>query len=208
MPNSTRMPPAQALEQLKAGNARFVANARQIDPHAFDHAVDEKPVAIVLGCCDHRVPPDILFDQGLGNLFTIRVAGNTASPTQIGSIEFGALTFGPRLLVVMGHQRCGAIQATLRDQIDKQPPGSSHLKVIVDQIAPTCTACIEELGADSDFDILTKAVTISNIHHSIEHLKAESAIIRNLIANDGLVILGAYYNMDSGRVEFLDEIPK
>lgn len=207
MPNSTRMLPPQALERLKAGNARFAANSRQVDPHAFDHAVDEKPIAIILGCCDHRVPPDILFDAGLGNLFSIRVAGNIATPTQIGSIEFGALTFGPRLLVVIGHQRCGAIQATLRDQIDNHPPGSTHLKEIVDQIGPTCRACCDELGTDTDFDELTYAVTISNIRHSIEHLKSQSAILRDLIANDGMVIIGAYYNMDSGVVEFLDEIP-
>ena len=207
MPNSTKLPPAEALELLKAGNARFVSNARQVDPHAFDHAKDEKPIAIVIGCCDHRVPPDILFDAGLGNLFTIRVAGNIVTPTQIGSIEFGAMTFGPRLLIVMGHQRCGAIQATLQDQIDNQPPGSEHLKTIVDQIGPTCKACCEQLGKDSDFEELTYAVTISNIRQSIERLKNESAILTDLADNDGLVILGAYYNMDSGKVEFLDEIP-
>lgn len=207
MAENTKLPPAKALERLKAGNARFASNTRQVDPHAFDHAFDERPIALILGCCDHRVPPDILFDAGLGNLFSIRVAGNIATPTQIGSIEFGAVTFGPRLLVVMGHQRCGAIQATLRDQIDNQPPGSSHLTEIVEQIAPTCRACCDELGADIDFDKLTYAVTISNIRHSIELLKSESAILRDLIDNDGLTIVGAYYNMDSGVVEFLDSIP-
>lgn len=204
MPNSTKLPPAEALELLKAGNARFAANARKVDPHAYDYAVDEKPIAIVLGCCDHRVPPDILFDQGLGNLFTIRVAGNIATPTQIGSIEFGALTFGPRLIVVMGHQRCGAIQATLRDQIDKHPPGSDHLKQIVDQMGPTCAACCDTMGSDADFDALTYEVTMSNIRHSMAVLASESAILRDLIDNDGLVIKGAYYNMDAGRVEFFD----
>lgn len=204
MPNSTKLPPAEALELLKAGNARFAANARKVDPHAYDYAVDEKPIAIVLGCCDHRVPPDILFDQGLGNLFTIRVAGNIATPTQIGSIEFGALTFGPRLIVVMGHQRCGAIQATLRDQIDNHAPGSDHLKEIVDQIGPTCCACCESMGSDADFDALTYEVTMSNIRHSMGVLASESAILRDLIENDGLVIMGAYYNMDAGRVEFFD----
>lgn len=205
MPNSTRMPPAQALERLKAGNARFAANARQVDPHAFDHAVDEKPIALILGCCDHRVPPDILFDAGLGNLFSIRVAGNIVTPTQLGSIEFGALTFGPRLLVVIGHQRCGAIQATLRDLIDNQPPGSEHLKAIVDRMSPACRACCEKHGTDTDFDELTYAVTINNIRNSIAQLKSESAILRDLIDNDGLVIIGAYYNMDSGVVEFLED---
>ena len=205
MPNSTKLPPAEALELLKAGNARFAANARKVDPHAYDYAVDEKPIAIVLGCCDHRVPPDILFDQGLGNLFTIRVAGNIATPTQIGSIEFGALTFGPRLLVVLGHQRCGAIQATLRDQIDKHPPGSDHLKQIVDQIGPTCCSCCETMGSDADFDALTYEVTMSNIRNSMALLERESAILRDLKENDGLVIKGAYYNMDAGRVEFFED---
>ncbi len=204
MPNSTKLPPDQALERLKQGNARFAQNARKVDPHAYDYAYDEKPIAIVLGCCDHRVPPDILFDQGLGNLFTIRVAGNIVTPTQIGSIEFGAKTFGPRLLVVLGHQRCGAIQATLKDQIDKQPPGSDHLKAIVDQIGPTCNACCDTLGADTDFDTLTYEVTVSNIRNSIKKLESESEILRDLIDNDGLVVIGAYYNMDKGVVEFFE----
>jgi carbonic anhydrase len=205
MPNSTKLPPAKALELLKAGNARFASNARKVDPHAYDYAVDEKPIAIILGCCDHRVPPDILFDQGLGNLFTIRVAGNIVTPTQLGSIEFGALTFGPRLIVVMGHQRCGAIMATLKDQIDNHPPGSSNLQAIVDEIVPTCCSCIDTHGRDAEFDKLTYEVTMSNIHHSIERLKNDSAILKDLADNDGLQIIGAYYNMDEGKVQFLED---
>jgi carbonic anhydrase len=205
MPNSTKLPPAEALALLKAGNARFASNSRKVDPHAYDYAVDEKPIAIILGCCDHRVPPDILFDQGLGNLFTIRVAGNIVTPTQLGSIEFGALTFGPRLIVVMGHQRCGAIMATLKDQIDKQPPGSDSLKAIVDEIAPTCCSCIESHGENDEFEKLTYDVTMSNINHSIERLRTDSPILKDLAENDGLQIIGAYYNMDEGRVQFLED---
>lgn len=201
--------PREALQRLKTGNKRFVANARQVDPHGEDHAVNENPIAIILGCCDHRVPPDILFDTGLGNLFSIRVAGNIVTPTQLGSIEFGAITFGPRLLVVMGHSRCGAVQATLQAHIDKRPPPSPHLVPIVEEITPACTRCLEGASGEgldeAAFEDLAVRVTHENIANSIHALRTQSQILDRLVREEGLMIVGAYYDMVSGQVRFLDE---
>lgn len=204
--------PKEALARLKAGNARFVANTRQVDPHGHDFAFNEDPIAIVLGCCDHRVPPDILFDTGLGNLFTIRVAGNVVTPTQLGSIEHGARTFDPRLLVVMGHRRCGAVKATLRDQIHKEPPYSPHLVPIVDKIVPACTECLgrhpgtdfEQLS-DDEFTKLAREVTLVNVRNSMRDLRTESEILRDLIDKGELLVVGAYYDMATGKVEFFED---
>ncbi len=196
--------PQEALARLKAGNARFAANARQVDPHGHDHALDENPIAIVLGCCDHRVPPDILFDTGLGNLFTIRVAGNIVTPVTLGSIEHGARTFGPRLLVVMGHQRCGAVQATLRDQIHNEPPYSPNLVPIVEQIIPACTQCRAE-HPDAEFEELARQVTMTNVRNSMHALRTQSEILGDLSERERLTIVGAYYDMVSGRVEFHED---
>ena len=200
MPNTTRLSADRALEALKAGNARFIAKAPVSKVHNDDYAIDERPIAIILGCCDHRVPPEILFDQGLADLFTIRVAGNIATPTQIGSIEFGAVAFGPRLIVVLGHQHCGAIKATLSAHLDNQAPGSPHLDELVDAIKPACTDC-----ADASRDEQVHELMIANIKQSVEQLRTQSTILKDLADNDGLQIIGAYYNMDEGRVQFLED---
>lgn len=194
----------EAISLLKAGNKRFVANKRQVDPHGVDHAVDENPIAIVLGCSDHRVPPDIIFDQGLGDLFVIRVAGNILTPTQLGTIEFGALTFGPRLIVVLGHSRCGAVQATIQTRHQNTTPGSPNLDSIIKRILPAIDSHITSVTDPTDLDFIRR-VTHTNVFNSIRDLRAHSQIISDLMDNDNLLIVGAYYDMVSGRVEFIDQ---
>lgn len=194
----------EAIKLLKEGNQRFVANKRQIDPHGDDHAVDENPIAIVLGCSDHRAPPDIVFDRGLGDLFVIRVAGNIVTPTQLGTIEFAAQTFGPRLIVVMGHSRCGAIQATIQTRHKNATPGSPNLDSIIKRMLPAIDAHLDSETDPTDLDFI-RQVTHTNVFNSIRDLRAHSQIIADLMDNDNLLIVGAYYDMVSGRVEFIEQ---
>src|SRR5271165_1072569 len=138
----TFIPADQALARLREGNLRFVADARDggtlsTRTRRIELAAGQKPFAAILGCSDSRVPVEIVFDQGLGDLFVIRVAGNIVAPSQIGSVEFAAENFGTRLVVVLGHSSCGAIEATL-DQLQRPIENQSrNLRSIVDLIRPS-----------------------------------------------------------------------
>lgn len=156
---------------------------------------EQKPFAIVLGCSDSRVPAEIVFDQGLGDLFVIRIAGNIVQPSQIGSVEFAAHMFGVRLAVVLGHTQCGAVQAALDAAKDNAPALSPNIETIVDRIRPA----IRHL-ADADLDEAVKA----NVRHSVDQLRNGSSILLNLQENDGLLIVGAVYSLETGYVEIID----
>jgi carbonic anhydrase len=196
-----------ALERLREGNARFVANVRRT--HSLTNAarraelaVAQQPFAIVLGCSDSRVPVEIVFDQGLGDLFVIRVAGNIIAPSLIGSVEFAASQFGTRLVVVLGHSRCGAVMATL-DQLRRPVASQSpNLKDIVDRIRPG----VEKLLAQpsDDADELERSAERANIHASVQQLRHGSTIIEEQLANGGLMVVGAWYSVETGVVEFLE----
>ena len=198
-----------ALERLRTGNKRFVANVRSAESisnaaRRAELAVAQQPFAIVLGCSDSRVPVEIIFDQGLGDLFVIRVAGNIVAPSLIGSVEFAASQFGTRLVVVLGHSQCGAIIATLDELRRPTANQSPNLRSIVDRIRPG----IEGLLAGSDrldqSGLVDRAVQ-ANILASVQQLRHGSAIIEGLVAKDGLVIVGANYSLDTGVVEFLEQ---
>lgn len=156
---------------------------------------EQKPFAIVLGCSDSRVPAEIVFDQGLGDLFVIRIAGNIVQPSQIGSVEFAAHMFGARLAMVMGHTQCGAVQAALDAANDNAPALSPNISAIVDHIRPA----IQRL-TDTNLNEAVKA----NVRFSVDQLRNGSSILRSLQENDGLSIVGAVYSLETGYVEIID----
>jgi len=199
-----------ALALLLDGNRRFVADVRSSDTlpsraRRIELAAGQEPFAVILGCSDSRVPVEIVFDQGLGDLFVIRVAGNIVAPSQIGSVEFAAEQFGTRLVVVLGHSNCGAIGATL-DQLQRPKENQSrNLRSIVEFVRPS----VENLLATElkhDLPTLFREAVRANIRASAMHLRHGSEIIENLIQNDGLMIVGAEYSLDSGDVDFFDGI--
>jgi carbonic anhydrase len=201
----------EALTRLQEGNRRFVADVRSHEAiesraHRADLAAGQEPIAVILGCSDSRVPVEIVFDQGLGDLFVIRVAGNIVAPSQIGSVEFAAEAFGTRLVVVLGHTRCGAISATLEAI---RNPGMQHsrgLRSIVDRVRPAFEGL---LAAAPELDAVTLAreAVRANIRASVEQLRHGSDIIEWLIADGGLMVVGAEYSLETGVVEFLDPVP-
>jgi carbonic anhydrase len=198
----------EALERLREGNRRFVSNTRSLETLAtqarrHEFVDGQEPMAVVLGCSDSRVPVEIVFDQGLGDLFVIRVAGNIVAPSLVGSVEFAALHFGTRLVVVLGHTGCGAVQATLEEL--RRPTGgrSRNLSSIVDRIRPT----VEELLATDlrrDPEALARHAVRANVRASAEHLRHGSEILEGLIRTDGLRVVGAEYALETGVVEFFD----
>lgn len=197
----------EALERLIEGNSRFVSNAsstRQLRPSEF--AADQKPFAIILGCSDSRVPAEIVFDQGLGDLFVIRVAGNIVAPSQVGSVEFAAERFGTRLVVVLGHSMCGAILATI-EQLGQPPSGqSSNLRSIVDRVRPSVESLMRTHLKHNHEELVHQAVR-ANIRASADHLRHGSQILEQLIQRDGLLVVGAEYSLETGEVDFFDGLP-
>jgi carbonic anhydrase len=200
----------EALERLREGNRRFVANTSQ--SAAASRAVNlgelarnQQPFAIILGCSDSRVPAEIIFDQGLGDLFVIRVAGNIVAPSLVGSVEFAAARFGTKLVVVLGHSQCGAILATLEEL---QQPGanqSPNLRAIVDRVRPS----VEPLLATDiagDHEALVRHAVRANIRASVEHLIHGSGVLEELIRNNDLLVVGAEYSLETGVVEFFDSL--
>lgn len=199
-----------AIERLREGNERFRASLKQgssvsgaTRPLALPQEQD--PFAIILGCSDARVPAEIIFDQGLGDLFVIRVAGNIVAPSQVGSIEFAAAKFGCRLVVVLGHSQCGAILATLDELQQPSENQSRGLRSIVDRVRPSVeTWLASELGGDRE-TLLRHAVR-ANVDCSVNHLRHGSELLEQHIQNDGLRVVGAEYSLETGAVEFYDAI--
>ena len=201
----------QALQRLKEGNLRYATDQRVATEYVTrsrreELAKSQNPFAVILGCSDSRVPVEILFDQGLGDLFVIRVAGNIVAPSQVGSVEFAAEAFGTRLVVVLGHSGCGAITATLEELQRPTENQSRNLRSIVDRVRPS----VETLFATelrNDLPALVDQAVKANIRASVNHLRHGSAILEQLIQEDGLAVVGAEYSLETGLVEFLDEIP-
>jgi carbonic anhydrase len=200
---------AEALQRLKAGNARFVSGVRSIDALLTHTKLDElaegqRPFAVILGCSDSRVPVEIVFDQGLGDLFVIRVAGNVVAPSQIGSIEFATAMFSTALVVVLGHSRCGAVQATLEELRSPAEQQSPNLKSIVDRIRPAVSTVLAE-QAECEAGDLERLAIRENVRASVEALKHGSDILEDLVAGGKLLIVGAEYSLDTGVVDFFAE---
>ena len=202
----------EALKLLREGNVRFASNVRGPDSllshtRRAELAAGQQPFAIILGCSDARVPVEIVFDQGPGDLFVIRVAGNIVAPSQVGSVEFAASHFNTRLVVVLGHSQCGAILATLEELQRPTENQSRNLRAIVDRVRPS----IEGLLATDlrhDLDALVKQAVLANIRASANELRHGSQLLERLIQDDGLLVVGAEYFMESGVVEFFDGAPE
>jgi carbonic anhydrase len=202
-------PALEALRRLQEGNARFVSNLRSDALLDQSRRValtrEQQPFAIVLGCSDSRVPAEIVFDQGLGDLFVIRVAGNIVAPSQVGSVEFAAERFGTRLVVVLGHSNCGAVLATLEELRRPTENQSRNLQSIVDRVRPSVEPLIgTDLARDPD-RLLARAVR-ANIRASANHLRHGSQILEQLIQRDGLLVVGAEYSLETGAVDFFDGV--
>lgn len=199
---------SQALQRLKDGNRKFVEHLSSSDTLAglgpsAQLIQDQEPCAIILGCSDARVPAEIVFNQGLGDLFVIRVAGNIVAPSQIGSIEFAAAKFGTRLVVVLGHTKCGAVQTTLDELQQPTEHQSPNLKAIVDRVRPSVEMLLQT-DLRHDHKALAAAAVRANVDKSVAQLRSGSDMLRKLIDNDGLQIVGAEYAVETGTVEFFD----
>lgn len=200
----------EALERLKEGNRRFVDNVvtrktLSKKPKQVLLGQEQRPLAIILGCSDARVPAELVFDQGLGDLFVIRVAGNIIAPSLVGSVEFAASKYGTRLVVVLGHSNCGAVLATI-DQLQKPAEiQSPNLRSIVDRIRPGIQGLLKTELVNDREALIHRAVR-SNVRVSANHLRSGSAILEDLIQNHGLVVVGAEYSLETGIVDFFDGV--
>jgi len=207
-----------ALQALRDGNRRFVgklgrrsepgleASLTQAPRPELPAPAVQEPLAIVLGCSDARVPAEIVFDQGLGDLFVIRVAGNIVAPSQVGSVEFAAAAFGTRLVVVLGHTHCGAIHATLEQLTRPSREQSRNLRSIVDRIRPAVEGLLEH-GPPLDRQTLEQQAVRANIRMSAAHLRHGSELLEQLIEKEGLRVVGAEYSLETGLVDFFDGVP-
>ncbi len=201
---------SEALDRLREGNQRFVSETRNGhgvagETRRREVAMSQEPFAIILGCSDSRVPAEIVFDQGLGDLFVIRVAGNIVAPSQIGSVEFAVARFATKLVVVLGHSKCGAILATLEELGRRSEEQSRNLRSIVDRVRPS----VESLLATDlrhDHDALVQAAVRANIRVSASQLRHGSDMLEQMIQNEGVRVVGAEYSLETGIVEFFDEI--
>jgi carbonic anhydrase len=202
------IPAREALARLREGNRRFVEHLHDPDlglggSRRFDPTKDQRPFAIVLGCSDSRVPAELIFGLGFGDLFVIRVAGNIVAPSQVGSVEFAATAFSTRLVVVLGHTECGAIAATLEELRRPAPSQSPGLRSIVGRVRPAVESLIAQ-SAGMPADLAARAVR-ANISASADQLRHGSEILQRLSA-DGLLIVGAEYSLETGVVDFFDGV--
>jgi carbonic anhydrase len=202
--------PHAAAQRLLEGNRRFCDGRPASAARTFSANLAElpqRPFAIVLGCSDSRTPVEILFDQGFGDLFVVRIAGNVVAPSVVGSIEFAASQFGTRLVVVLGHTRCGAIAATAKALQTGDGPASRNIRSITDRIAPHIEAGVRANAASSDPTFLRELMR-TNIRASVDHLRHGSRLLEELVLAGRLAVLAADYELETGRVQFFDGIPQ
>ena len=197
-----------AYQNLVRGNERFTAGDPVSNTLATKERRDElvagqNPSAIILGCSDSRVPAEVIFDQGLGELFVIRVAGNVAAQEGIGSIEYAVENCGTRLVVVLGHSCCGAVQATVNGLREGEMPSSPNLKSIVEKIAPAVSPLLES-GDSADLESLVDQAVKANVKNTVNDLLSDSPVLQHWMKEDNLVVVGANYSLESGQVEFFD----
>jgi carbonic anhydrase len=200
-------PPEEALQRLVDGNRRFreangKTSARPWNRNLATEA--QRPFAIILGCSDSRTPVEILFDEGFGDLFVVRIAGNIVAPSVVGSIEFAAAQFGSRLVVVMGHSRCGAVGATLKAIETGLGPESNNIRAITDRIAPH----VQGLVRPEDPEGALREAVLANVRASADHLRHGSRLLEELVVSGRVVVVGAEYVLETGEVRFFDGVPR
>lgn len=198
----------EALSRLKEGNQRFYSEDSQHKSMSSERrrqllVTDQEPFAIILGCSDSRVPAEIIFDQGLGDLFVIRVAGNIVAPSQVGSIEYAVEKFGAPLVIVLGHSNCGAIQSTLDALAGKGDTSSHNLNSIVSRIKPVIET-LYETDLKNDEEQLMKYSVRANIRASVTHIRYSSPILERLVQQGKVAVVGAEYSLATGEVNFID----
>ncbi len=206
------IPAQEALIRLRDGNRRFASDTRGSEPY-LSHQTrraeltkSQEPLAIILGCSDSRVPAEIVFDQGLGDLFVIRVAGNIVAPSQVGSVEFAAARYCARLVVVLGHSQCGAILATLEELRRPTDNRSRNLSAIVDRVRPSVVGLLQT-DVQMEHETLVQHAVRANIRASADHLRHGSQVLEQLIQDEGLLVVGAEYSLETGVVDFFDGVP-
>ena len=208
-PHAT-VPASEALTRLREGNARFVEGDRCIDTYLGHTKLDghlggQSPYAVVLGCSDSRVPVEIIFDVGLGDLFVIRVAGNIVAPSLIGSVELAAASFGARLVVVLGHTGCGAISATIDEVQEPDENQSEHINAIVECVRPSVEKLLAS-GEEYDRDTLMEKAIRLNVRATVNGLLHGSETLERLIRDQGLQVVGAEYSLETGIVDFFEGV--
>ncbi|WP_018231644.1 carbonic anhydrase [Thioalkalivibrio thiocyanodenitrificans] len=201
----------EALESLREGNKRFASDTRDRDSlrstiRRAELTTGQKPFAIILGCSDSRVPAEIVFDQGLGDLFVIRVAGNIVAPSQVGSVEFAVDQFGTPLVVVLGHSHCGAVTATLDDLRQPTENQSQNIRSIVHRIRPSVEALVRA-DVIKDRDELIEHAVRANVRASVNQLRHGSEILEQMVISGKLLIVGAEYSLETGVVDFFEGMP-
>ncbi|HWU67817.1 MAG TPA: carbonic anhydrase [Stenotrophobium sp.] len=202
----------EALARLREGNQRFASGAWRRDTFMSEARRNElvagqEPIATILGCSDSRAPVEIIFDQGPGDLFVIRVAGNIVSPSQVGSVEYAAERSGSRLVVVLGHSYCGAVQATI-DELQRPTANQSpNLRAIVGRIQPSVASLLDTDLRKDPVELYRQSIR-ANVRASVGHLRHGSSIIEHQIEHGGLLIVGAVYSLETGLVDFFDGIPE
>ena len=204
--------PQDALNLLRQGNTRFVSGERAADVRGRQAernklVVDQHPFAVILGCSDSRAPVEIIFDQGLGDLFVIRIAGNIVTTPTVGSIEFAAERVGARLVVVLGHSDCGAVQTTLDELHQPTEDLSKNWSAVIDRIRPAVEGILRT-GLENDRGAQVQQAIRANIRASARYLRNESAVLSRLIQEDALLVLGAEYSLETGVVDFFDGLPE
>jgi len=201
----------EAFQRLREGNQRFVSGGRDVGrlmsrTKRLDVLAGQNPFAVILGCSDSRVPVEVVFDQGLGDLFVIRVAGNVVAASQIGSVEFAAERFGTRLVIVMGHTQCGAVTATLEELQQPSERQSRNLHAIVDRIRPSVAGLLATELRNDRPELIRQAVR-ANVRVAANQLRYGSDVLEQLIAEEGLRVIGAEYALETGHVDFFDGLP-
>ncbi|WP_043751635.1 carbonic anhydrase [Imhoffiella purpurea] len=205
---ATSLTAIEALKRLREGNLRFANNSNTFEgrlshQQRADLLAGQEPFAIILGCSDSRVPAEIIFDQGLGDLFVIRVAGNIVAPSQVGSVEFAVSRYHTRLVVVLGHSHCGAVSATIETLLDDEDTESNNIASIVNRVKPSVQSLLDtELRHDRS--ALHRAAVRANVRASADHLRHGSSIIESLIQKEDLLVVGAEYSLETGLVDFFD----
>lgn len=201
--------PAQALQRLIEGNRRFLEKGAALGTRVFRAELadeDQRPFAIILGCSDSRTPVEILFDEGFGDLFVVRIAGNVVAPSVVGSIEFAASQYGTRLVVVLGHTRCGAIAATVKAIQSGDGHESKNIRAITDRIAPHVEGLVRTAGPAMNPTLLRETIRV-NVRASVDHLRHGSRLLEELVLAGRVAVVGAEYELETGRVHFLDTLP-